>query len=100
MLKRLEEVTSDDVSAFGAIFVGERGKLVMHRGRFNTVPIAISQEPREEGDAFSRSQPRLTPVEADIPIAFLSWRLTTELSRVRVSFFPKSLPRMRAKDVE
>ena len=32
-------------SAFGAIFYGERGRLVEHRGRFNTIPIALSQEP-------------------------------------------------------
>ncbi|MHC4404375.1 MAG: Gfo/Idh/MocA family oxidoreductase, partial [Planctomycetota bacterium] len=50
LLKLTNEVTADDVSGFGAIFVGERGKLVMHRGRFNTVPIAISQEPIGEGD--------------------------------------------------
>ena len=41
---------NDKVSAFGAIFVGERGRLVMHRGRFNTIPIAISQEPIRKGD--------------------------------------------------
>lgn len=32
-------------SAFGAIFYGERGRLVEHRGRFNTIPIALSKEP-------------------------------------------------------
>lgn len=32
-------------SAFGAVFYGERGRLVEHRGRFNTIPIALSQEP-------------------------------------------------------
>ncbi len=37
-------------SAFGAIFYGERGFLVMHRGRFNTKPTAISQEPIHEAD--------------------------------------------------
>ncbi|MFH1269111.1 MAG: Gfo/Idh/MocA family oxidoreductase, partial [Planctomycetota bacterium] len=50
LLKLTNAVTSDDVSGFGAIFVGERGKLVMHRGRLNTVPIALSQEPLGEGD--------------------------------------------------
>jgi predicted dehydrogenase len=37
-------------SAFGAIFYGDKGLLVMHRGRFNTKPIAISQEPIHEAD--------------------------------------------------
>ena len=32
-------------SSFGAIFYGDRGRLVEHRGRFNTIPIALSQEP-------------------------------------------------------
>jgi predicted dehydrogenase len=50
LLELTNEVTDQDVSCFGAIFVGERGKLVMHRGRFNTIPIAISQEPLGEGD--------------------------------------------------
>ena len=50
LLKMTNEVTSKDVSGFGAIFVGERGRLVMHRGRFNTIPIVISQEPLKEGD--------------------------------------------------
>lgn len=49
LLKLTNEITEKDVSAFGAIFVGERGRLVMHRGRFNTIPIAISQEPLGEG---------------------------------------------------
>lgn len=35
-------------SAFGAIFYGERGQLVEHRGRFNTIPIVLSQEPLPE----------------------------------------------------
>jgi hypothetical protein len=50
LLRLTNEVTSKDVSGFGAIFVGERGRLVMHRGRFNTIPIAISKEPLKEGD--------------------------------------------------
>jgi len=50
LLKLTREVTEKDVSAFGAIFVGERGRLVMHRGRFNTVPISISQEPLAQDD--------------------------------------------------
>jgi predicted dehydrogenase len=37
-------------SAFGAIFYGDEGFLVMHRGRFNTRPISISQEPIHETD--------------------------------------------------
>jgi len=37
-------------SAFGAIFYGERGMLIEHRGRFNTKPIAISKEPLTAGD--------------------------------------------------
>ena len=41
LLKLSNAVTSEDVSAFGAIFVGQLGRLVMHRGRFNTEPIAI-----------------------------------------------------------
>ncbi|NLF72034.1 MAG: Gfo/Idh/MocA family oxidoreductase [Candidatus Anammoximicrobium sp.] len=50
LLKLTNQITEKDVSAFGAIFVGERGRLVMHRGRFNTNPIAISQEPLGEND--------------------------------------------------
>ncbi len=50
LLRLTNEVNSKDVSGFGAIFVGERGRLVMHRGRFNTIPIAISKEPLKEGD--------------------------------------------------
>ncbi len=50
LLKLTNAVTDKDVSAFGAIFVGQRGRLVMHRGRFNTEPVAISQEPLGEGD--------------------------------------------------
>ena len=49
LLKMTNEV-NDKVSSFGAIFVGERGRLVMHRGRFNTIPIAISQAPIRKGD--------------------------------------------------
>ena len=40
----------DKPSGFGAIFFGERGKLIEHRGRFNTKPVAISKEPIAEGD--------------------------------------------------
>ena len=40
-LKEPEETPS----TFGAVFYGERGRLVEHRGRFNTIPIALSQEP-------------------------------------------------------
>jgi len=38
-----------DASAFGAVFVGDKGTLVEHRGRFNTIPIALSKEPLGEG---------------------------------------------------
>lgn len=37
-------------SAFGAIFHGDKGLLVMHRGRFNTKPTSISQEPIRDSD--------------------------------------------------
>jgi predicted dehydrogenase len=40
----------DTPSGFGAIFYGERGTLIEHRGRFNTKPIAISQEPLTDSD--------------------------------------------------
>ncbi len=46
-LLRLE---GNDAPVFGAIFVGEKGKLVMHRGRWNTIPISISQEPIRDSD--------------------------------------------------
>jgi predicted dehydrogenase len=35
----------EEMPAFGGIFYGERGRLFEHRGRFNTIPIALSQEP-------------------------------------------------------
>jgi predicted dehydrogenase len=41
-------------SCFGAIFYGDKGFLVMHRGRFNTRPISISQEPIEASDIHLR----------------------------------------------
>jgi predicted dehydrogenase len=37
-------------SVFGAVFHGDRGTLYMHRGRFNTKPIAISQEPLRDDE--------------------------------------------------
>ncbi len=40
----------DAASQFGAIFVGDKGTLIEHRGRFNTKPIAISQEPIKKTD--------------------------------------------------
>jgi predicted dehydrogenase len=40
-----QQEPAEKPSAFGAIFFGQRGQLVEHRGRFNTVPISISQEP-------------------------------------------------------
>jgi predicted dehydrogenase len=40
----------DKPSGFGAIFFGDRGTLIEHRGRFNTKPIAISQEPVTDRD--------------------------------------------------
>jgi predicted dehydrogenase len=46
----LLKLADDSAPAFGAVFYGERGKLIQHRGRFNTVPIAISKEPIREGD--------------------------------------------------
>ncbi len=49
-LKLTNEIGSKDVSTFGAIFVGEKGKLIMHRGRFNTDPIALSKEPLKSDD--------------------------------------------------
>lgn len=52
LLKLSNAVTSEDVSAFGAIFVGQRGRLVMHRGRFNTEPIAISKESAGDDNIF------------------------------------------------
>ena len=48
VLLKLED--DKDASEFGAIFVGERGKLIEHRGRFNTIPIAISKEPITDQD--------------------------------------------------
>lgn len=47
---QLKLSNEDDAPGFGAIFVGERGRLIMHRGRFNTIPIAISKEPIGEND--------------------------------------------------
>lgn len=44
------EEPEERASEFGAIFYGEKGTLIMHRGRFNTKPIAISQEPIHNGD--------------------------------------------------
>ena len=48
VLLKLED--DKEASEFGAIFVGERGKLIEHRGRFNTIPIAISKEPITDQD--------------------------------------------------
>ena len=44
------EKPEDRASSFGAIFIGDEGKLIEHRGRWNTKPIAISQEPLGESD--------------------------------------------------
>jgi predicted dehydrogenase len=44
------EKPEEPASQFGAIFHGEGGTLVMHRGRFNTKPISISQQPIKESD--------------------------------------------------
>ena len=45
-----KEPRSEWASAFGGIFYGNAGVLVMHRGRFNTKPISISQQPIGEND--------------------------------------------------
>lgn len=37
-------------SAFGAMFYGDKGFLNMHRGRFNTKPTSIAQEPIRDSD--------------------------------------------------
>jgi predicted dehydrogenase len=61
VLVKLEQIGNNDqrlakepglelASCFGAIFHGDQGTLVMHRGRFNTKPIAISQEPIRDSD--------------------------------------------------
>ncbi len=42
---RSSQDAKEQASVFGAIFHGDKGTLVMHRGRFNTLPISISQEP-------------------------------------------------------
>jgi len=34
----------------GGHFIGEKGELIMTRGKFNTIPISISQEPLAESD--------------------------------------------------
>ena len=44
------ETPEDPAPVFGAIFHGEKGTMVMHRGRFNTKPIALSKEPIGESD--------------------------------------------------
>jgi len=40
----------EKLTAFGAVFHGDKGSLYMHRGRFNTKPISISQEPIREDE--------------------------------------------------
>lgn len=45
-----KEPSLELASAFGAIFYGDEGMLVMHRGRFNTKPISISQKAIEDSD--------------------------------------------------
>lgn len=42
--------SEDEASRFGAIFIGDEGKLIEHRGRFNTKPIAISKQPIRDTD--------------------------------------------------
>ena len=44
------EEPEDQAPVFGAIFHGEKGTMIMHRGRFNTKPIALSKEPIGESD--------------------------------------------------
>ena len=46
----LLKLENDTAPVFGAIFVGDKGTLVMHRGRWNTIPIAISKEPIRDSD--------------------------------------------------
>ena len=46
----LLKLENNEAPVFGAIFEGDQGRLVMHRGRWNTIPIAISQQPIGEGD--------------------------------------------------
>ena len=46
----LLKLENDDAPVFGAIFIGDKGKLIMHRGRWNTLPIAISKEPIKDTD--------------------------------------------------
>ena len=46
----LLKLENDEAPVFGAIFAGDQGKLVMHRGRWNTIPIAISKEPIHDTD--------------------------------------------------
>ena len=46
----LLKLENNEAPVFGAIFEGDKGKLVMHRGRWNTIPIAISKEPIRDGD--------------------------------------------------
>lgn len=45
-----KEEPVDQASQFGAIFVGDEGTLIEHRGRWNTKPIAISKEPIHQTD--------------------------------------------------
>lgn len=45
-----DEAAKDQASSFGAIFVGDEGTLIEHRGRWNTKPIAISKEPIGDSD--------------------------------------------------
>ncbi len=41
---------TEQPSVFGGVFHGDKGTLYMHRGRFNTKPIAISKEPIHDDD--------------------------------------------------
>jgi len=45
-----DQKPEDEASVFGAIFIGDEGKLIEHRGKFNTKPIAISKEPIHDAD--------------------------------------------------
>ncbi|HUT92049.1 MAG TPA: Gfo/Idh/MocA family oxidoreductase [Thermoguttaceae bacterium] len=44
------KLQTDDRVLGGGHFIGEKGELVMTRGKFNTVPISISQEPLTDSD--------------------------------------------------
>ena len=44
------KLQTDDRVLGGGHFIGEKGELVMTRGKFNTIPISISQEPLTDSD--------------------------------------------------